>query len=59
MEKSILGLHKCFYITAIQKLELHFPHVQIIGTRHYGNKRQYAFKCHAAYQDILCHQYYS
>ena len=28
----------------IDKLELNLPHVQIIGTNHYGNKRWEAFE---------------
>ena len=37
METLIVDFHQQLYITEIQKLELHLPHVKIIGTHHCGN----------------------
>ena len=54
MEKSIVDFHKCLYMPLIQKIELHSPHIHIIGNIHCGNTRQEEFKHCASYQYVLC-----
>ena len=44
METTISDFHTSLYITEIQKLEFHIPHIQILGTNHCGDSRQTAFK---------------
>ena len=44
METTISNFHTRFYTPEIQKLAFHIPHVQILGTNHYGESRQTAFK---------------
>ena len=44
METKISGFHTSFYITAIQNLAFHLPHVHILGTNHCGEMRRIAFK---------------
>ena len=44
METSIADFHTNFYITAIQKLSFHIPHVHILGTHHCVNTRHKTFK---------------
>ena len=41
--------HEKNYITAIQKLAFHFPHMRILGTHHCGKKLLEAFKRHKIY----------
>ena len=36
MGKTIFNLHTYFYIPEIQKLAFHVPHIQILGTNHWG-----------------------
>ena len=54
METSIANSHTSFYITEIQKIEFHLPHIQIQGTNKCGNTCHEAFKCHISNQDVLC-----
>ena len=54
MGTTIYNFHTSFYMTAIQKLEFHIPHVQILGTNHCGDSRQTAFKHRESFQDVLC-----
>ena len=44
MEKSIDDFHTSFYIPAIQKLDIHLPHVLILGTNNGVNTRREEFK---------------
>ena len=48
METAISDFHTSFYITAIQKLAFHLPHVRILGTNHCGEMQRKLF------QDVLC-----
>ena len=58
METSIADFHTSFYITAIQNITFHIPHVRILGTNHCGNTQREAFKRCSANQDVLCcHDY--
>ena len=58
METTISDFHTSFYISAIQKLAFHLPHVRIIGTNHCGEMRRTAFKRHELFQDVLfCRDY--
>ena len=43
METKISNFHTSFYIPDIQKLVLHIPHVQILGTSHCGYSHQTTF----------------
>ena len=54
MESSILDFHQDFYISAIQKLAFHLPHVRIFGKHHCGNTQREASKRHSNFQDGLC-----
>ena len=50
--------HTSFYISAIQKLVFHIPHVQILGTIHCGDSCLNVFKLRKSYQDMLyCRDY--
>ena len=44
IKTAISNFHTSFYITSIQKLAFHIPHVQILGTSHYGDSRWTKFK---------------
>ena len=44
METTISDFYTSFYITAIQKLAFHLPHVRILGTNHCGELQRTAFK---------------
>ena len=57
-EKTISKFHTSFYIPAIQKLEFHITHVQIMVTNHCGNHFRTAFKRHKSFQDVLCRRDY-
>ena len=59
MEKTIFNFHTSLFIPAIQKLVLHIPHVQILGTNHCGDSRRTAFKCHESFQDVLSRRDYA
>ena len=59
METNISNFHSSFYIPAIQKLEFHIPHVQILGTNHCGDSRWNAFKRQESFQDVLCSRDYA
>ena len=59
METSIVDFRKIFYMPAIHKLSLHLPYVHILVTGRCGKTRRESFKRGSAYQDVLCHQYYS
>ena len=54
METKISDFHSSFYIPAIQKLDFHLPHVQIVGTNHCGELRCTAFKQRELSQYVLC-----
>ena len=53
MDISISDFHKNFYISWIQKLKFHFPHVRILGTQNYGKKYREALKHQRSFQDVL------
>ena len=53
METYIADFHISFYISEIQKVVFHLPHICILGTNHCGNTRCEAFKGHSAKQDVL------
>ena len=44
METTIHSFRTSFYIPEIQKLAFHIPYVQLLGTNHYSDSRQIAFK---------------
>ena len=54
METTIYDFYTSFYITAIQKLAFHLPHVRIIGTNYCDEIRRTAFKRRELFQDVLC-----
>ena len=58
METTIYDLHTSFYISDIQNLTFHLPHVSIIGTNHCGAMRRTAFKRRELFQDVLCRRDY-
>ena len=51
--------HTSFYITAIQKLAFHLPHVRIVGTNHCGEILRTAFKRRELSQDLTCRRDYA
>ena len=59
METTIYNFHTSFYISAIQKLAFHIPHVQILGTNHCGDSHRTAFKRRKSFQHVLCHSDYA
>ena len=59
MEIYIDDFHTSLYIPEIQNLELHLPHVRILGTNNCGNTRREAFKHCSTKQYLLCHRDYS
>ena len=59
MEASIFDFYQQLYIHSIYKLAFYLPRVRILGTHNCGNILREAFKSQAAYQDLLCHRYYS
>ena len=59
MEKKIYYFHTSFYITSIQNLAFHLPHVRILGTNHCGEMRRTAFKRCELFQDVLCRRDYA
>ena len=59
METSFAYFCTIFYIPEIQNLALNFPHVQILGTNHFGNTHHEAFKHHRKFQDVLCRRSYT
>ena len=58
-KKSIVDFRQCLYMPAKQKFALHLPHAKILVNHQCGNTWQEVFKHRAAYQDVLCHIYYS
>ena len=59
VETEIYDFHTSFYISAIQNLDFHPPHVIILGTNHCGEMRHTAFKRPELFQDVLYHQNYA
>ena len=59
MERTISDFHTSFYMSAIQKLAFHLPHVRILGTIHCGEMRRTAFKRCELFQDVLCRLEYA
>ena len=59
MEITIYYFHTKFYITAIQKLAFHIPHVSILGTNNCGEMQRTAFKRRELFQDVLCRRDYA
>ena len=58
MEKTVLRFHTSFYISEIQKLEFHIPHVQVLDTSHCGESIRTEFKVRESFQDALCRREY-
>ena len=54
METKVSDFHTSFYISAIQKLAFHIPHVRILCTNHCGEMRRTAFKRRELFQGVLC-----
>ena len=52
-ETKIYDFHTSFYISDIQKLAFHLPHVLILGTNHGGEMRRTAFKQRTLFQYVL------
>ena len=59
IETTIFDFHTCSYITAIQKLAFHLPHVRILGRNNCGEMRRTAFKRHELFKDVLCRRDYA
>ena len=59
MDTTISDLHTSFYITAIQKLAIHTPHVRILSTNNCVEMICIAFKRHELFQDVICRRDYS
>ena len=59
MNTNISNFQTIFYIPAIQKLQFHIPHVQILGKNHCGDSLQTAFKRSELFQCMLCRRDYS
>ena len=59
MDTKISDIHTIFYITAIQKLAFHLPHVRILSTNNCVEMRRIAFKWHELFQDIICRSDYA
>ena len=59
METKIYDFYTSFYITAIQNLAFHLPHVRILGTNHCGAMQHTSFKRRELFQDFLCRRDYS
>ena len=55
---KIYDFHNSFYISYIQRLAFHLPHMCILGTNHSGELQRTAFKRRGLFQDVLCcHDY--
>ena len=59
LETSITELREKFYISAIQKLAFHLPHVRILGTHQRGKKGRKAFKHRGNLHYDLCKRDYA
>ena len=59
METSIYDLHEKLYITSIQNMDFHFPHVRILGTHQCGRERRENFKYWDSFKDVLCWRDYT
>ena len=59
METTISNFHTSFFISAIQKLAFCIPHLQILGTNHFGDSRRTTFKCRESFQYLLCRRDYA
>ena len=59
IEKTISNFHTSFYISKIQKLAFHIPHVQILRVYHCSDSLQTAFKRRKSFQYVLCRRDYS
>ena len=59
MDTTIYNFDTSFYIQAIQKLEFHITHVQILGKNHCADSRQTVFKRRESFKDVLCRRDYS
>ena len=53
METTLPNFHTSFYIPEIQNLSFHIPHVQIMGTNHFGESHWTVFKRRKSFQDVL------
>ena len=58
-ETKISDFYTSFYITSMQSLEFHLPHVPILGTNHCGELRRTTFKHCKLFQDVLWRLYYA
>ena len=54
MRTKIYDFNTSIYISAIQRLVFHLPHVLILGTNHCGELQHTAFKGRALFNDVLC-----
>ena len=54
METKISYSRTSFYNLAIQWLDLHLPHVRILGTNHCGEMQRTSFKRREFFKDVLC-----
>ena len=59
METAIYNFHTSFYITEIQKLAFHLPHVHIMGSNHCSVSCRTEFKRRKSFQTVLCRRDYS
>ena len=59
MDTIISDLHTSFYITAIQKLAIHTPHVRILSTNNCVEMRRRSFKRSELFKDVLCRRDYA
>ena len=58
MKTTISNFRTIFNIPEIQKLAFHIPHVQILGSNHFGDSHRTAFKRRESFQYLLCRRYY-
>ena len=59
IETTISNFHTSFYIPAIQKLDSHVTHVQILGTNHCGESLRNGSKHRKSFQYVLCRRDYA
>ena len=59
MDLSTFYFYQYFYITEIQKLAFHLPHVRLIGMHQCIKTYQEALKSCSYFQNVLCCHDYS
>ena len=59
MRTKIYDFNTSIYISAIQRLVFHLPHVLILGTNHCGEMQRTAFKQRELFQDVIFRRDYA